>query len=69
METFHNHRTDYARTCTEWADRLRSGRDQALAHADPQGVDDYERFLRMSAKAFHVGALVLLRITLRRVGR
>ena len=68
VETFHNHRADYARTCTEWADRLRRGRARALAYADPQVVDDYERFLRMSAKAFQMGALVLLRITLRRVG-
>ncbi|HEY8515428.1 MAG TPA: cyclopropane-fatty-acyl-phospholipid synthase family protein [Candidatus Binatia bacterium] len=62
-----NDRMDYARTCREWARRLAAQRDAAEALVGRARVETYDRFLRMSAKGFASGGLVLLRITLRRI--
>lgn len=63
-----NDRMDYARTCREWVRRLASQRDAAARIVGAERTRRFERFLRMSAAAFETGALLLLRITLHRIG-
>lgn len=62
-----NDRMDYAHTCREWARRLAASRDDAATIVGTARVQNYERFLKMSAVGFESGGLVLLRITLRRI--
>lgn len=45
-------RRHYARTCHEWADRLESNRDRAIAIADERRVRIWEAYLAGSAHAF-----------------
>lgn len=59
-----NDPVDYARTCTEWCDRMLAHRTAAESMVGPQKVLVYERYLRMSAAGFNKGALNLYRITL-----
>lgn len=63
-----NDPADYGRTCRAWASRLIRARDQALPLVGADKVEDYIRYLRMSAAGFEQGALALLRLTLRRIG-
>lgn len=51
-----NHREDYERALTEWANRLMERRSDAIQVTSDEVVDDYLRYLRMSAKAFRVRA-------------
>jgi cyclopropane-fatty-acyl-phospholipid synthase len=62
-----NDRSDYARTCREWARRLSAHRAAAEALVGAQRVLRFERFLKMSAAGFECGGLGLLRLTLRRL--
>lgn len=63
-----NDRMDYARTCREWAHRLATQHDAAARIVGMERTRRYERFLRMSAAGFETGALLLLRLTLHRIG-
>jgi cyclopropane-fatty-acyl-phospholipid synthase len=59
-----NDRADYARTCRMWQSRLAEGREAAVRAAGAERVDEYDRFLRMSATGFETGALYLYRLVL-----
>jgi cyclopropane-fatty-acyl-phospholipid synthase len=67
ITSLRNDRSDYARTCREWARRLVAQEEAAAAMVGGARVRSYARFLRMSAAGFEGGGLVLLRITLRRI--
>lgn len=64
VRSMHNGRLDYARTCAEWARRLRARRDEAAQLAGPETVARYERYLKHSALGFRMGKICLLRIVL-----
>jgi cyclopropane-fatty-acyl-phospholipid synthase len=61
-------RLDYARTCDAWASNLERQREKASEVAGGVVVSDYLRFLKMSVKAFEIGALNLYRVKMRRLG-
>lgn len=63
-----NDRTDYARTCRVWLERLRGNRDSAVEIVGEQIVSHYEAFLGASARGFDAGVFVLHRLQLRRFG-
>lgn len=67
MTRLRNDRSDYARTCRDWARRLAKHRDAAERIVGGARVTSYERFLKMSAAGFERGGLGLLRITLRKI--
>ncbi|CAJ62095.1 MULTISPECIES: SAM-dependent methyltransferase [Frankia] len=64
VRALHNGRFDYARTCEEWARRLRARRDEAVALVGPDVVARYERYLRLSAVGFRMRRICLLRLVL-----
>ncbi|WP_233849986.1 SAM-dependent methyltransferase [Paraburkholderia sp. HD33-4] len=66
MEVVHcrNDRLDYAKTCRQWLNRLTENRDAAVDAAGEEKVDQYQRFLKMSAAGFETGALHLYRVVL-----
>lgn len=63
--SIHNGRLDYAWTCEQWADRLRTRRARAIELAGPEVVARYERYLKLSAVGFRMGKICLLRLVLR----
>jgi cyclopropane fatty-acyl-phospholipid synthase-like methyltransferase len=63
--TVENHREDYERALTEWANRLTARREDAARVTSAEVVDDYLRYLKMSAKAYRVNGFSLQRIALR----
>lgn len=65
IQSLRNDRLDYARTCEEWARRLRTHREEATALAGPETVARYARYLKLSALGFRMGKLCLLRLVLR----
>lgn len=60
-----NDRTDYARTCELWLDRLSRRRAEAVALIGEETVDRYVTYLKLSHIGFAVGHLHLYRLTLR----
>lgn len=68
VELLRNDRDDYAKTCAVWADRMEAQRPAVEELIGAEGYGDYVRYLRMSAKAFHVGAFGLVRVRLARIG-
>jgi cyclopropane-fatty-acyl-phospholipid synthase len=65
VQSIHNGRPDYARTCEQWARRLRAHRDEAASLVGPDVVARYERYLKLSALGFRMGKICLLRLVLR----
>jgi cyclopropane-fatty-acyl-phospholipid synthase len=63
-----NGRLDYARTCAEWARRLKAHRVEARELVGDEMVRRYERYLTLSSFGFRMGKLALYRITLRPYG-
>jgi len=63
-----NDRLDYARTFSEWSRRLDANRDAALALIGEHKLRTYEKYHGLFQIGFHVGAMNLLRIGLRRLG-
>jgi cyclopropane-fatty-acyl-phospholipid synthase len=61
-------RHDYALTCREWAKKLEARHVEAAELVGDEAVSDFLRFLKMSAKAFDIGAFNLYRLKLRRIG-
>ncbi len=59
-----NDRLDYARTCREWMNRLKTHRAEAVAEVGAATVEKYERYLAYSYIGFRSGKLDLYRITL-----
>ncbi len=53
---------DYGRTCTIWAQRLRTAMTNGQAGSDPDLAQRYHRYLRLSAAGFAMGRIGLLRI-------
>ncbi|MCE7797103.1 cyclopropane-fatty-acyl-phospholipid synthase family protein [Sphingobium sufflavum] len=53
---------DYARTCTLWAQRLRTAMAESRAGDDAELAQRYHRYLRLSAAGFAMGRIGLLRI-------
>ena len=62
-----NDRMDYARTFSEWSRRLDANRDAALALIGESKLRAYEKYHGLFQIGFHVGAMNLLRIGLRRL--
>jgi cyclopropane-fatty-acyl-phospholipid synthase len=60
-----NHRADYERTLTEWANRLVARREEAVRVTSTEVVDDYVRYLKMSARAYRMSGFSLQRLQLR----
>ncbi|HEU4731006.1 MAG TPA: class I SAM-dependent methyltransferase [Kofleriaceae bacterium] len=60
-----NHREDYERALIEWANRLMARRDEAARVTSNEVVEDYLRYLKMSAKAYRVNGFSLQRLLLR----
>lgn len=69
VELVKNDAAHYKRTCAEWLRRLHLHREEAVGLVGEKVVDRYERYLSLSCRIFEVGASVLYRITLRRLGR
>lgn len=67
VEVLTNDRMDYARTCRAWSANLAAQRANAEALVGPEGYANYQRYLKMSARAFEVGAMGLIRVRLRRL--
>jgi cyclopropane-fatty-acyl-phospholipid synthase len=67
IETVRNDRGDYVKTLRAWFDRLRARRVDAIAASSEEDVARYERYLRMFAHSFELGAFTLLRLTMRRI--
>ncbi len=67
IERLWNDRMDYAHTCSRWADNLERRRAEVTGLIGETGYADYLRYLRMSAKAFEVGALGLVRVQMVRI--
>jgi cyclopropane-fatty-acyl-phospholipid synthase len=65
VQSVDNGRLDYARTCEEWARRLKAHRDRAEALVGPDVVARYVRYLMMSAVGFRMEKICLLRLILR----
>ncbi|MFI7099309.1 class I SAM-dependent methyltransferase [Streptomyces sp. NPDC050161] len=57
---------DYARTCRCWLDRLLAARTRASALVGETATQNYERYLRASARVFEQGHAQLLRLTFER---
>ncbi|HEX4417239.1 MAG TPA: class I SAM-dependent methyltransferase [Kofleriaceae bacterium] len=60
-----NHKEHYERALIEWANRLAAKRDEAIKVTSTEIVDDYLRYLKMSAKAYRVNGFSLQRLGLR----
>jgi cyclopropane-fatty-acyl-phospholipid synthase len=60
-----NGRLDYSWTCSQWAQRLRSRREEAVGLVGEEVVERYLRYLTMSTLGFRMGKLCLYRIILR----
>ena len=69
VEVYRNDRQDYGRTCAFWYERLRSRRSTALSMSGEETVHRFEKYLKLSSVGFHMGKLLLLRITLRSLGK
>jgi cyclopropane-fatty-acyl-phospholipid synthase len=67
IEQVRNDRGDYVKTMRTWFDRLRARRAEAVAVSDEEVVARYERYLRLFAYSFELGAFTLLRLTMRRI--
>jgi cyclopropane-fatty-acyl-phospholipid synthase len=67
IESVRNDRDDYVKTLRAWFDRLRARRAEAIAASSEDVVVRYERYLRMFAHSFELGAFTLLRLTMRRI--
>jgi cyclopropane-fatty-acyl-phospholipid synthase len=67
IENVRNDRDDYVKTLRAWFDRLRARRAEAIAASSEEVVANYERYLRMFAHSFELGAFTLLRLTMRRI--
>lgn len=63
IQRVRNDRTDYARTCSLWAQRLKARRSEAIAVGGEALVRKFERYLQLSAFGFYQAKLCLLRIT------
>jgi cyclopropane-fatty-acyl-phospholipid synthase len=64
-----NDRMDYARTFSEWSKRLAVNRDTALSLIGESKLRAYEKYHGIFQIGFHVGAMNLFRIGLRRLIR
>lgn len=69
IEVYRNDRQDYGRTCALWYERLRSRRSAALSVVGEETVHRFEQYLKLSSVGFHMAKLLLLRITLRSLGK
>lgn len=67
IEKVRNDRDDYVKTLRAWFDRLRAQRADAVAVSSEEVVARCERYLRMFAYSFELGAFTLLRLTMRRI--
>lgn len=67
IEKVRNDRGDYVKTLRAWFDRLRAQRPDAVAVSSEEVVARCERYLRMFAYSFELGAFTLLRLTMRRI--
>lgn len=67
IEKVRNDRDDYVKTLRAWFDRLRAQRADAVAVSSEEVVARSERYLRMFAYSFELGAFTLLRLTMRRI--
>jgi cyclopropane-fatty-acyl-phospholipid synthase len=67
IEYVRNDRADYVKTMRAWFDRLRARRAEAVAVSSEEMVARYERYLRLFAYSFELGAFTLLRLTMRRI--
>jgi cyclopropane-fatty-acyl-phospholipid synthase len=65
LELMHNHADHYARTCRIWSENIESCYDEAALMVGESKVDDYLRYLKMSASSFSKRGLMLLRLRLR----
>jgi cyclopropane-fatty-acyl-phospholipid synthase len=59
-----NDRVQYGRTCNLWYQNLRRRRAEAIEIVGEEKVSQYEKYLRLSAFAFHSGRVGLLRLVL-----
>jgi cyclopropane-fatty-acyl-phospholipid synthase len=59
-----NHSEHYERALIEWANRLAARRDEAVRVTNNEIVDEYLRYLKMSAKAYRIRGFSLQRLTL-----
>lgn len=62
-----NDRADYERTCSVWASRLASKREEAVRLAGKDTFTFFHRYLKTSAAIFHFHYLYLLRIAFQRL--
>ncbi|RFA27246.1 cyclopropane-fatty-acyl-phospholipid synthase [Alkalilimnicola ehrlichii] len=65
VQAVYNARIDYARTCEEWARRLRVRRNDAVRLVGENVVERYERYLALTALGCRLSKLSLLRVILR----
>jgi cyclopropane-fatty-acyl-phospholipid synthase len=69
IEGYRNDRRDYGRTCAIWYERLHDRRCEAVAMMGQETVDRFAKYLKLSYLGFHMRKLLLLRLTLRSLGK
>jgi cyclopropane-fatty-acyl-phospholipid synthase len=62
LNALRNDRNDYFRTLRFWEQRLMARHDEAVALVGAPAVADFRAYLRMTAAAFKLGAVCLLRV-------
>lgn len=63
IQRVRNDRTDYGRTCSLWAQRLKARRAEATSIGGEALVRRFETYLQLSSVGFYQAKLCLLRIT------
>ena len=66
--TVRNDRLDYVKTLEVWLKNLRARRAEVVQSAGEAVFQRYERYLYLALLGFLTGDLLLLRLTLRRIG-
>jgi cyclopropane fatty-acyl-phospholipid synthase-like methyltransferase len=59
----------YVETCRRWRKQLRARRAEAAQFVDAEVIDNFLKYLALSALSFQMRKTGLLRITLRRTDR